>query len=230
MVIDTIPFHLSADELLEQLHLDPADDYADDIALLVQKAVQIARPKVLLKEAYIEARDVDSVTISGAVFVSRVLHANTAGIDRVIAFVATCGHELDALQSEYDDPLLLYCLDCIKAQALKTARKRLRDVVAHQFGMQKTASMSPGSGDASVWPIEQQKQLFTLMGDVGSLIGVQLTASCLMQPNKTVSGIIFPTEKDFATCQLCHREHCPGRQAPFNEQLWQERQMPGLSM
>jgi hypothetical protein len=30
----------------------------------------------------------------------------------------------------------------------------------------QTSTMHPGAGDAAVWPIEQQKQLFALLGDV----------------------------------------------------------------
>ena len=32
--------------------------------------------------------------------------------------------------------------------------------------------MNPGSGDASVWSIDQQVGLFSLFGDVDALIGV----------------------------------------------------------
>ena len=81
-----------------------------------------------------------------------------------------------------------------------------------------------GSGDATVWPIEQQRQLFALLGDVKSAIGVRLTDSCLMVPNKTVSGIRFPTEKDFRACQVCHRKECPNRSAPFDKALWDSLQ------
>ena len=84
--------------------------------------------------------------------------------------------------------------------------------------------MRPGSGDASLWPIEQQKALFALLGNVEQAIGVRLTDSCLMVPNKTTSGILFPAEVDFRSCEVCHRETCPSRHAPFNQQLWEEIQ------
>jgi hypothetical protein len=53
---------------------------------------------------------------------------------------------------------------------------------------------------------------------------VELTDSFLMIPNKTVSGIYFPTERDFRTCQVCHREKCPNRRAPFDQTLWESIQ------
>ncbi|MFW5768460.1 MAG: vitamin B12 dependent methionine synthase, partial [Spirochaetota bacterium] len=61
-------------------------------------------------------------------------------------------------------------------------------------------------------------------GNVDDLIGVTLTDSFLMMPNKTVSGIRFPNEVGFESCELCHREDCPGRRADFNQELWEKMQ------
>jgi len=49
---------------------------------------------------------------------------------------------------------------------------------------------------------------------------VELTDSFLMKPNKTVSGIVFPTEEDFRSCQVCRRADCPSRSAAFDAHLW----------
>jgi hypothetical protein len=87
--------------------------------------------------------------------------------------------------------------------------------------------MSPGSGDADTWPIQQQADLFALLGGIDEVrkqSGVELTDSFLMIPNKTVSGIQFPTETDFRSCQVCHREGCPSRSAPFDAKLWEMMQ------
>jgi len=81
--------------------------------------------------------------------------------------------------------------------------------------------MSPGSGDVDVWPIEQQRELFALFGGGAKDIGVELTDSYLMIPNKTVSGIRFPAGTDFRTCQVCRREICESRSAPFDRELWE---------
>ena len=104
---------------------------------------------------------------------------------------------------------------------LGAARSHLLDHLTHRHALEKAATMSPGSADEEVWPIQQQKELFSLFGDVESLIGVQLTDSFLMVPNKTVSGIRFPTEVDYRNCQLCHREECPSRSAEFDPELWE---------
>jgi hypothetical protein len=53
---------------------------------------------------------------------------------------------------------------------------------------------------------------------------VKLTDSFLMIPNKTVSGFLFSTEKDYRSCKICRRKNCPGRSAEFDENLWKEYQ------
>lgn len=42
------------------------------------------------------------------------------------------------------------------------------------------------------WPLTQQQPLFTLLGDPEASIGVQLTDSLLMIPNKSLSGSGLP--------------------------------------
>ncbi len=79
--------------------------------------------------------------------------------------------------------------------------------------------MEPGSGAADVWPITQQKELFSIFGNVEDLIGVRLTHNYLMIPIKSVSGILFQTETTFETCQLCPREACIGRRAEYAPDL-----------
>jgi len=120
------------------------------------------------------------------------------------------------------DMLKEFWWDLIKTHLLGAANKHLSDHLHRKFRLGKTATMRPGSGDVSVWPIEQQKTLFSLLGSVESDIGGQLTESCLMVPNKTTSGLLFPTETDFRSCEVCHRENCPSRHAPFNKDLWED--------
>lgn len=82
--------------------------------------------------------------------------------------------------------------------------------------------MSPGSGGKGVWGIQQQKEFFELFDGEEKTIGVELTKDFLMVPNKSVSGIIYPTDISFESCQLCHRENCPSRQASYDPQLAEE--------
>ena len=118
--------------------------------------------------------------------------------------------------------MLTSWLHYIKLDLLKNCQPVLRDTIKERYGVEKLSSMNPGSGDASVWSIDQQVGLFSLFGDVEALVGVRLTESFLMSPDVSTSGILFPTDRFIKNCQLCHREKCPNRSAPFNAELWAE--------
>jgi hypothetical protein len=223
-----IPLELDLPTLLRRVHLDPDTEDAEAFAGLVGRAREVARPKALFAEAFIADRGEDTIQIDGITFTSRLLRQNLDQVDRVFPFVATCGRELDTVELPPGDVLAAYWWDTIKAAVLGAARAHLHAHLAQRFRLGKTATMSPGSGDVDTWPIEQQQELFALLGGVRPHIGVELTDSCLMIPNKTVSGMLFPTEKDFRTCQVCHREICPNRSAPFDEALWRSLQQPSF--
>jgi len=223
IVLDPIAFTPNAEALFRQVHVGPDSRFGGEIRGLLERAAPVARPKVAFAEAFIQAKGAETVTVDDIVFTSRVLRANLEDVERVFPYVATCGTEFDALLVGEDDDFRRYCLDCIKEQALFAALEHLRGHLAESYGLVKSATMNPGAGDEDVWPIEEQRPLFDLLGDVEGRIGVRLSSTFLMHPNKTVSGIYFPTEVDFVTCQLCHREVCPNRRAPFDEHLWREK-------
>ena len=128
---------------------------------------------------------------------SKVLRANLDEVERVFPYVATCGRELDDIPTAADDVFAQFCRDTIKEMALHASITHLVSHLKESYLLENLVSMNPGSGDLGVWPIEQQKELFAFFGDVRESIGVVLTESCLMVPNKSVSGLLYPSEDGF---------------------------------
>jgi len=219
-VLKDMPVDLDMDSLTRRVRLEPRSESAAEFEALVRRARDMARPKAVYAESFVEARGENTVRIDGVTFASAMLRANLDRIERVFPYVATCGREMDEADLSEGDFLQEYWWDTIKGAVLACATKHLNDHLQNRFRLGKTAKMNPGSGDADVWPIEQQRELFALLGDVRGLIGVELTPSCLMLPNKTTSGVIFQAETDFRSCQVCRRENCPGRSAPFEKEMW----------
>jgi len=110
-----------------------------------------------------------------------------------------------------------FWVDAIKEHAAEQAYQAILKELKNQYGMEKTSAMNPGSLED--WPMKEQIPLFSLFGNPQKLIGVELTDSYLMIPIKSLSGIIFPTDTKFESCQLCPRENCPGRRAPYDPGL-----------
>ncbi len=218
-ILQNIPFKLDIDSLIESLFLEKDSDDAEELNALVAAVRPHLRPKAMYRESFVENRTEETVSIDRVTFSSRVLRTNLDKTERVFPFIATCGTEVDDLNPAGGDFIKQYWIDSIKSKALSASLKYLTGYVKNRYALKKISSMSPGSGDVDIWPIEQQKDLFSLFGNTEKLIGVTLTDSFLMVPNKSVSGILFPTEIDFRTCQVCHRKNCPSRSAPFDEKL-----------
>lgn len=224
-LLTEIPFTIDIDALRARLHVRDSSPDSVHLAHLVEVAAGLGRPKALYRECVVEERPAAGVRIDGVTFTSPTLRLNLERAERVFAYVATCGREVYEARAGEGDILHDFWWDAIQEAILQAASSHLVEHLKERHRLGHTAAMNPGSGDVDIWPIEQQELLFGLLGDVRGAIGVELTPSMLMLPNKSVSGILFPTESDYRSCQVCRREHCPGRSAPFDEALWREVQL-----
>jgi hypothetical protein len=217
--IEQIPLILDLEEIKKALHIKRTGDKAQ-----VQNLLEIAKPlinaRAVYKISYIDERLADTVIIEGIRFKSGVLRKNLDKGGRVFPYVITIGMGIEEWVHDCDDILEQYYLDMIGNMALIKAQKYLKRHLRSQFGLDQISYMSPGSLED--WPIEQQRPLFSLLGNVEASIGVKLNKSLLMIPRKSVSGVYFPNEVTFYNCQLCPRERCEGRKAPYTEELARE--------
>lgn len=214
-VLDNIPVELDKDAIMKQLRGRREMEACVDE--LLARVRPIARPKALFKQSFIEAKGDNTVCIDSVTFASHVLRVNLDPVERVFPYVVTCGRELDEVKVPADDFLMPFCLDTIKRVALNEARVFLDDYLRRRYALGQLSRMAPGSFED--WPITQQSLLFSLLSNVEKLIGVTLTPDFLMVPVKSISGIMFPTEVKFESCQLCSRTNCAGRRAAYDHAL-----------
>ena len=218
-ILDDIPVELKPNAVRKALHLPPDSD-PGMLQRLIDSARDLIEARSVYTIGYIEKKEKSAVKISGQRLHSRVLSKNLANIERVFPFVVTLGEPLDDRIRNSEDLLDQYYLDAVGILALEAARRHLKKHLQHRFALGKMSFMAPGS--LPDWPLEEQKPLFALLGDVEAAIGVRLTDSFLMLPAKSISGIYLPAESSFFSCQLCPRQRCEGRKAPFDEKLARE--------
>jgi len=216
-----IPFAFNTNQLFENLRIKPGTDRAKEFEDLVSEVREIGKPKALYKVSFIDEKGEDTITLDGVTFTSLALRKNLDSIERVFPYVATCGTEIDDVEIGQGDLRKKLWISFLKGHLLQTSMQFLSEHLAKRYKVLNLSSMNPGSGDASVWPFEQQRELFSMCGDVEELIGVRLTKSTVLVPDMSLAGILFPTETDFQSCQLCHRENCRSRRAPFDRELWE---------
>jgi hypothetical protein len=221
VVLDNIPYEPDMAQLREKLRIREGSSYVGRFERLVREAQAIARPKALYKVALVDDKGDDYVVVDGVRLDSRVLRVNLDEAHRVFPYVVTCGRELHDWMNSLDDMLLGFWADAINEMALRGAIAALNEHLLERYRPGQTATMNPGS--LGEWPLQQQRALFKILGDPEAAIGVELTKSCLMVPNKSVSGIQYPTETGFFSCQLCPREDCVGRKAPYDPELYDQK-------
>lgn len=218
-IIESIPWNFNQQDFLNAIGVLKAEDDQ-----LVQEALRLAAavvpllvPKAVYRMAPIDEVDTDTgfVVLDGQVFKSRVLAQNLKDVGRVFPFIITCGNGTEHYNLEGYDFLAPYWLDEIKENALTQAVEWIEKKLQDETGFAHLSAMNPGSGKAETWPVSQQQHLFQLLADGPLLIGVTLTDSYLMIPNKTVSGIFFASQVDFTNCQLCDRDKCKNRKAAY---------------
>jgi hypothetical protein len=210
---ESIRIALDEREIAEKLRFDSLKSRKGDLAGLVTMAQGHIEPRALFEVGDVGALGENTVDIAGITFISPILRQNLENVSKVFPYIITVGPRLERAAAEEGDLLRQYYLEEIANFALEQAADWLAGHLKERFGIGGLSSLSPGS--LGSWPITEQAKLFSIFGDTEKLIGVRLTDSMLMIPRKSVSGILFPAEEGFVACQLCARERCSGRKAPY---------------
>ena len=132
----------------------------------------------------------------------------------LVAFIATAGPEVECLASQLmseGEDLPAMIVNAVGAERAEAAEAevigRVRDRVS-AIGFAPTLPYSPGYCGMA---LDQQTRLFELFD--GATAGVTLTADCLMQPLKSVSGLVglAPREEiqiSGSPCDRCEKTDC----------------------
>ena len=214
VLLSAIPFKLEPEAVMKAMRVRKATAQIEGMVReMVEQAQAVARPKAAYRVSLVEHVDEDSVDIDGVRFTSRVLSKCLLMLNRVFPCICTCGREIDGLVVPPDNVMRSYCLETIKTFAVAASIQFIGNHLKQTYATGQLSHMNPGEFED--WPLSQQKQLFSLFGDTKKLIGVELTASYVMKPMKSRSGIYFANNEGFESCQFCPIKKCPGRRARF---------------
>lgn len=218
-IIIRVPFVPKFEQYCRSIRLDDLTDVYEEALHFYYEAASRLIPKILLRPMTIDSYEVIEGT--PVVFINGIRFSGKAfellkNIQRIVVYVETCGHEMEDFDLHRFDMLSFYWLDIVKAQSLEMAHYALMQWCAENMGFINPASLNPGSGNTTMWPIEQLHGLFTLLGGTDQ-IGVSLTESSMMIPNKSLAGLVFKSRTvDFDSCSFCDRVNCADRRVPLN--------------
>lgn len=214
--IDEIPLSLSRQEVEATLGFGDLDE----IDRLLDVAFQLIHARAVYEVCRVQERLKGAVIIDVVQFESRVLRKKLDRVELVFPYILTIGDQLEKWTLASGNPRERSLMDAIGNLAQNRIRAYLKDLLSSRYDFGLTCYMSPGC--LKDWPIEKQKGLFSLFGNVNASIGVTLGDNFFTTPGKSMSGIFFPSETPFHYCQLCPIKDCPSRKEDYDRALAKE--------
>jgi hypothetical protein len=154
-----------------------------------------------------------SIDINGLNFqIQKIVFGQIKKSDSIAVFLCTAGEEIGvrSKSSMHERDLLRgYVYDVVGSEIVEAAADLMQNELERAMassGRKITNRYSPGYCD---WYVAEQHKLFQLIPD--NFCGIRLTESALMDPVKSVSGIIGIGENvrhNAYTCNLCDMKDC----------------------
>ncbi|MGB2868089.1 MAG: vitamin B12 dependent-methionine synthase activation domain-containing protein [Bacteroidota bacterium] len=142
----------------------------------------------------------------------RIVYQQIKRASAVAVFVCTAGEAVAEKSKQCiteGDLLTGYVVDSFGSLVVETAMDRLQNILQDQLiagGLKMTNRYSPGYCG---WDVAEQKKVFGLLPE--HCCGVELSSSCMMNPIKSVSGIIgIGRSVKFRpyACEICNATSC----------------------
>lgn len=205
---------IDAEQLAERLHIGA------NRALRARCRELLAATRELIRPAYAARRlPVGETTQSGIMVArqelrSRIVAHQLQGRDTVWAYIATAGRAIADYVQKTPAPLDQYILDQIACLACLQAADGMAADIAPLLDGGHQIRLCPGS--VPDWDVAELSKLFLLLDGDYQRLGVRLLASGLIDPLKSMCGLLLPAAEDFASCEICDRARCSERSAPFD--------------
>jgi hypothetical protein len=174
------------------------DNFPDPFPELIEKAMNEVPEIVEIKAGYNYFRDFDvdetnaTLTINGNTFQpGKIIFSQLKKATSIAVFVCTAGKEISnqsAKLTANGNNIAAYVYDIFGSVVTEKARKTIENDLkkeSRKTNLNISDSFSPGLCD---WNISDQKKLFALLPE--RFCGITLSDSLLMNPIKSVSGII----------------------------------------
>ena len=208
--------HLDADAVIRGQGLDPEAVRARSprIVAAAEKAIDEGRellaPLVLAREFAITAHEAERVVLEGGELpCGPNIAARLAPADRLIVVGATVGEPIDdyAIEAFGRDPMLALALHGVGGAAVEDISEQACRFFA-KLGDEEGAACAilcwPGSAQ---WPnSDAQRQIFALLGPQETGGAIELTATKLIRPAKSITFVVGLSDQpvpDDVACDTC---------------------------
>lgn len=206
-------------EQIERAMGYPEGESHETIYDMIVKVMKEAEAVCDMKAEYRIFRDITfdgnakTVSVGELTFdIGKIIYGQIRKAGSMAIFTCTAGKgigERSRLAMKERDLLEGYIYDVIGSEAVEAAADIMQNDLEHEMsalGEKITNRFSPGYCG---WDVSEQHKLFSLLP--GNFCGIRLTESALMDPVKSVSGIIGigPDVRRIPyTCSLCDMKNC----------------------
>ncbi len=202
-------------DMLHETDCSPDNPVVSDVSDIYGRLHEISD----IKGGYAIFEDIERFPETGEIRIeNRILKTShkicklMEGAERMVVFICTAGQGFTEDARRYNkegDYLKGYIVDTLGSALVEKSMDFIQAALEKQMqkdGMNITNRYSPGYCN---WPIDDQKQLFSLLPF--NQCDIMLSESCLMIPIKSVSGIIGigkKVKKSSYSCAICNNLTC----------------------
>jgi len=191
-------------------------------ALIAAEEITDIRGNYIITDGQSADHGRDSISINSHSFhTGKIVTGFINESEHFLLFIVTAGKGIELQSKKFlqgNDPLLGYIFDVLGSLTVESALdKFLKNTEADflQTGLKTTNPYSPGYCG---WPVSDQQKLFSLFDEENC--GITLSESCLMDPIKSISGIIgigANITKQPYSCTICDSKNCLYRNRKTND-------------
>jgi len=160
-----------------------------------------------------ETRPRQSININSHSFnTGKIVTSFIKESEQFLFFIATAGKGIELESHKFlhgTEPLLGYIYDVIGSVTVESALGKFLFRMEEDFKKSELKTTNPYSPGYCGWPVSDQVKLFELFGDKNC--GIRLSETCLMDPIKSISGIIGVgknIKKKPYSCEICDAKNC----------------------
>jgi len=191
---------------------------------LIEKALKEAAEVCSIKAEYMIFDDViftdinKTVSVNNVTFdIKKIVYGQLKKSESAAIFLCTAGEEIGKMSRramKSSDLLEGYIYDVVGSEIVEAAADLMQGEIEKLIasaGRKITNRFSPGYCG---WDVSEQHKLFQLLP--GTYCGIKLTASALMDPEKSISGMIGIGKNVRHlpyTCNICDKKDCIYRKA-----------------
>jgi len=208
----------SSDELFRFIHSSgieehhPAKIFVEEILRKLENMEGISGGYQLKRDVTVSGKEGLIAVEGNELYTGKQIAGYLKDAASLAVFVCTAGPAFTNIARTMNtngDVMEAYLLDAIGSLTVEKAMDLIQQHLADKMKAENLHISNRYSPGYCNWGLNEQKKLFSLMG--GDQVGVTLTDSCLMIPEKSVSGIIGVgkgVRKYHYGCKICNNSSC----------------------